>query len=258
MYKKISITVIGVILVGLFFLQNTFALSTYVGIEIQELKDDPAHSCAGVGTFGDQGRIRGFVSNPDDGYPIHYKLYRVSDSTVVWENDSTANTDYQKGDIMYLPQMVDLTPGEEYGLFFDVDAYKIHLPLRDYGGFRATLNDTYWVSGRYARNAPKNEYYQRANSNACTYERGSYTSFYDSSCPIYGFAISNNRSNLNSGCWTDATEYNCDDEGITFAYVGWGGYGCPNLYDYSFKMYTTYLDLYKDTKGNFEFTFIFN
>jgi len=250
MYKKILKTVICLSLFSLFCVQSTFALSTYVGVKILELKDDPASSCAGVSGYGDQGRIRGFVSNPDEGYPIYYKLYKFSDGTVIWEGNSTNNTDYERGDTMLLPQVVDLTPGEEYGLFFDVDAYKIYLPLRDYYDFRATLDDIYWTSGRHKD--MEYEVSQLSTGNGCTFNRNALERYNGNNPYRQGITISNNRSKLNSACWSDDIDNNCDNEGMTYL-------GYSYSYTEAFKIGSSvYRDLYTSTKGNFEFTFIFN
>jgi len=258
MYKRILKTFICLSLFSLFCVQSTFALSTYVGVKIVDLKDAPSNSCIGVGGYGDQGRIRGFVSNPDDGYPIYYKLYKLSDGTVIREGDSVIDIDYEKGDTMLLPWVAELTPGEEYGLFFDVDAYKIYLPLQDYGtSFKATSNNTYWITGKTIKQ--EYERYAHSDNNLCTYNSVSNSYFYDSSCSQYaGMPVFNNRSNFNSGCVNDDSDYNCVNEGIMFVAFGRSGFQCGSHYIKNFRMDTSLVNLYTDTVGNFEFTFVFN
>ena len=129
----------------LFTIEDTNALSTYVGVRIDNLTDDPAYSCAGEPGYGPQGRIRALASIYPT-YPIYFNLSNSSGSTV-WSGDDTANTDYTNGDIMYLPNSVDLTIGEVYNIFFDVDAYRIYLPLVTDGTFIASLDDNYYTIG---------------------------------------------------------------------------------------------------------------
>jgi len=250
MYKKILNIIICVSLISLFCINSGFALSTYVGIKILDLRDDASYSCVGQSGYGDQGRIRGLVSNPDDGYPIYFKVYKVSDGTVIREMNSTADTDYEKGDTIVLPQSVDLIPGEEYGVFFDIDAYKIYLPLVDHGSFRATINDTYWTIGRKVRY--ENVYTQYSSGDTCSYGGKTTKSFgNDAAYHKNGLGITNNRSNIASNCWDDNIDYNCHTQ---------GGMAIGNEYPSAadFKMFASYVNLYTSTVGNFEFTFVFN
>jgi len=250
MYKKILNIIICVSLISLFCINSGFALSTYVGIKILDLRDDASYSCVGQSGYGDQGRIRGLVSNPDDGYPIYFKVYKVSDGTVIREMNSTADTDYEKGDTIVLPESVDLTPGEEYGVFFDIDAYKIYLPLVDYGSFHATINDTYWTIGSKVQK--EYVYTEYSSGDTCTY--GGRRTNYFGNDPAYhrsGVGVTNNRSNLGSNCWNDDINYNCHTQGSIAI-----GYEHPTYSN--FKMLGSYLNLHTSTVGNFEFTFVFN
>jgi hypothetical protein len=89
------------------------AIQTYVGINILDLKDTVCNK---------QMKI---VSNPGEGYPLHFKVTRNSDSVVLWEGDSTENLDYGTGDIILLPEPIDLASGEAYNLDMDVDMVAI-------------------------------------------------------------------------------------------------------------------------------------
>jgi len=244
MKKNYMFTII-LAFVFMLFIQNSFAIMTYVGVEIQELKDDPAHSCVGQSGYGDQGRIRGFVSNPTAGYPIYYKLYKVSDSSVLKEGNLTANTDFEKGDVMMLPEQADLTPGEEYGIFFDIDAIKIYLQLPNLGDFNATINDTYWTAGMY-RAANYQDTFVHSHSN-CQYK----STMFSWNNGAYFLGIANNRDVIKHSCITDGVANNCDEENIVNLLVG-------TFWAEDFNIDNSYLNLHTPTVGNLEFTFVFN
>lgn len=152
MIKKILaiISLLGLFLVSI---QSASALQTYVGVKILNLTDDPAASCAGEAGYGSQGRIRAISSILPD-YPIYFELRNVSDNSLIWSGDSTDDTDYEIGDVIQIPQLLDLTIGQDYKLFFDIDAIRIYLPLENYKYlssdpiWEATLDDNYWTAGK--------------------------------------------------------------------------------------------------------------
>jgi hypothetical protein len=131
-------------------IQQSSAVPVYVGIRVDNLTDDPSNSCAGIsGTgydYGSQGRVRAIAAILPT-YPIYYNLSKVSDGSTIWAGDGTDDTDYGIGDIMYLPASVDLTIGEDYNIFFDIDALRIYLPLTTTGSFTATVDDNYYTIG---------------------------------------------------------------------------------------------------------------
>ncbi|MFW6008532.1 MAG: hypothetical protein ACOCP8_04625, partial [archaeon] len=127
-------------------LQPVSSLQTYVGIKILNLTDDPSASCAGEDGYGYQGRIRGLSSILPD-FPIYFELRDAVDDSLIWAGDSTEDADYKIGDIIQMPQLVDLTIGKEYKLFFDINAIRIYLPLESHNDFERTINDIYWTAG---------------------------------------------------------------------------------------------------------------
>jgi hypothetical protein len=144
-------------------MQQSNAVPAYVGVKIDNLTDDSAHSCAGESGYGSQGRIRAIAAILPT-YPIYFNLSRTSDGATIWSGDGIEDTDYTIGDTIYIPDSIDLTIGEEYNFFFDIDAIKVYLPLRTYGSFTKTDNDTYYINGIYGSSAG---YWQKSNADGC-------------------------------------------------------------------------------------------
>lgn len=209
MIKKIIGILLGFIL---FFItmQSSFALETYVGFEILNLEDDPTASCVGEEGYGDQGRIRAISSMPPD-FPIYFQLTYASNGTVVWSGDSVEDTDYTIGDIVFLPEKVNLTIGETYKLFFDVDVIRIYLPVPTYSGFTATPDGNYWTAGTVGTNTGIEDVFA-SSSNGCGYN----TIISAYAYQTISFFISNVRdsSKLVHACMSDSNSRTCDDEGI--------------------------------------------
>jgi hypothetical protein len=102
------------LMVFLLSIYGVSAIQTYVGIDVLELKDSACNNDMKI------------VSNPGGGYPLHFKVTRNSDSVILWEGDSTEDIDYATGDVILLPEPVDLTSGEVYDLDMDVDMVGIN------------------------------------------------------------------------------------------------------------------------------------
>ena len=246
--KLISI----IVLLGLFLLgiQSAYALETYVGVRIVSLSDDPAASCVGYsgvpGGYGDQGRIRAISSMPPD-FPIYFELRHHATNDLIWSGNSVADVDYEVGDVIQIPETVDLTIGQDYRLFFDVDAIRITLPLVNLGGFEKTIDDQYWTVGRVGTGSTSTnrEYWQYSGSNNCAYSTSGNTG---GSSLVF---VSNTRdpTKLNHPCMTDSIAYNCDSQGIM---------GIPNSGTISFRTYGRYNNLLNSDVGNFELLFTFS
>lgn len=246
MYKKLLfyLSLFGLILVTI---QSSFALQTYIGIKILNLTDDPGVSC--VGQFNtavdplQQGRIRAISSIVGAEYPIEYPIYfnlsKTSDGSTIWTGNSTDDTDYEIGDVIQIPGLVDLTSGVEYNLFFDIDAIKFYLPLENYNDFEATVDDLYWTVGKLG-SLNYYENYVRGDPTTCTHSSESST--FQSNLLF----LSNSRNNsFENSCISDGTHYNCDEEGL----IG--------LYKYSGSSYSSerYANLHTSTVGNFNIRF---
>ena len=239
--KLISI----IVLLGLFLLgiQSAYALETYVGVRILNLTDDPAASCVGQAGYDSQGRIRALSSILPD-FPIYFELRYAGNDSLVWAGNDTNDIDYFINDTIMIPQLVDLTIGQDYRLFIDIDAIKIYLPLVDYQSFERTLHNEYWTAGRVGT-GHHSEYYQYSGGNNCVYSTSSWTS--QSSL----FFISNTRdpSKLNHPCMTDSISHNCHTHGIL---------GLFNSGSNSFRIYGRYNNLLNSNVGNMNIIFNFS
>ena len=152
-----------IITLSLILINITYGVNVYVGVKINNLSDDPAYSCAGESGYGPNGRIRALASIYPT-YPIYFNLSRVSDGSTVWAGNDTADTDYMIDDTIYLPNTVDLTIGDYYNFFFDVDAYMIYLPLITDGTFVANTEDHYYTIGSTTSTSR-----YRSTSGACAF-----------------------------------------------------------------------------------------
>lgn len=247
MIKKIIGILLGFIL---FFItmQSSFALETYVGFEILNLEDDPTASCVGEEGYGDQGRIRAISSMPPD-FPIYFQLTYASNGTVVWSGDSVEDTDYTIGDIVFLPEKVNLTIGETYKLFFDVDVIRIYLPVPTYSGFTATPDGNYWTAGTVGSFSDYAEEYFTSSSNGCSYSDVITNGLTRPSSLIF---ISNTRNpaKIIHSCMSDTSSYNCKSQGI------FGIYATDTTTD--FKINGLYRGLRFSNNGNFVLYFTVN
>jgi len=252
------------VLFGIFFvsLQSVSALNTYIGVKILNLTDDPAVNCAGLSTgdvdnplttnfnetaYDFRGRIRSISSILPE-YPVYFELSRVNDSTMIWSGNGTDDTDYEIGDIMYIPQTVDLDIGVDYKLFFDVDAIRMYLPLVNYGVFEATQNDNYWTIGKIGTGSNSYEYTYLSNVNGCTY--GSNVASLEYSVMF----ITNNRSTNNfiSACMTDNVAY-CNFPDVRAINNDRGTHSSKD-----FRINKKYENLYTSSVGNFQIQFTFS
>jgi hypothetical protein len=240
---KFIIYIFGLLFGCLFVIQSSFALDTYVGIEIMNLTDDSidtSNSCNNqAGGYGSQGRMRALSSILPD-YPIYFSLTYDSNGSIVWQGNSTDDGDFIIGDTMYLPNLVNMQSGVDYRLIFDIDAIRIYLPLVDFESFEKSVDDNYWTVGEFGGSS----YQERAIlSSSCSYS----TTLSAWTGVNYGTWVSNNRVNLSSDCNTDSIAHNCDELGLMA--IGRGGN--------SFKINGQYTDLYQPTIGIFEFVFTF-
>lgn len=251
--NKNLICLLAFILGMTFYIQSANALETYVGVEILNLTDDPSGSCAGEPGYGSQGRIRAFSSIVGDEYtnqfPIYFELRDASDNSLVWSGNSTKDTDYTIGDIIYLPQPVDLTPGSNYTLFFDIDAIRIYLPLENYNEFEASADNNYWTAG-VLNEESESEYSQYSSKDSC-----STTPSFEDNYYAYGILVGNNRD-LNVSCGSDGIEYNCHEVQTMNLIVRYGGSFDGRYTDFNAR--TKYDNLHQPDVGNFEFGFTFN
>lgn len=218
-----------------------YSLPTYIGIEILNMTDDPASSCANAdANYGPQGRIRA-LSSILPNYPIFFNL--TNSSGEVWSGNATKDTDYTIGDIIYMPYPINsLNSGEMYTLMFDIDAIRIYLPLEDVSSgevWSANANDEYWTLGKKG-SSPNYEIIMSVSNYGCLPPN----IYYHSDSPNDNNFYFSNRTNINSSCMDDSTSYNCDELGAIM------------LNDYSFNMDKKYNNLYQPTVGNFYLNFV--
>lgn len=232
-------------------IQDTYSLNTYVGIKILNLTDDPSASCAGEAGYGSQGRIRAISSivgaEYTNEFPIYFELRNASDNSLIWDGNSTEDTDYVIGETIYLPDLIQMYSGSNYNLFFDVDAIRINLPAESHEQtvtiyWNATDDDNYWTAGKVGVGI-RDEIIMRSSGNVCSFFNFLYID------QLRGtFFISNNRSsNLISDCTTDSTNGNCGSEGLCGVY--------DTIYD--FKSDGKYSNLHQSDVGNFNLAFTF-
>jgi len=251
--KKVLI-VISIIGLFLFSIQSSLALSTYVGVKILNLTDDPTASCSGQYTVDvdpyQQGRIRAISSILPD-YPIYFNLSYSSNGSTVWAGNSNEDIDYTINDIIYLPNTIDMQTGIDYKLFLDIDAIRIYLPLPNINSFQATLDDNYWTIGLDGTTG-EGEDIALSQANSCFYSgSGNHGSI------IYRF-IANNRSILSTYCESDGIPNNCDNIGKIGIIERSSGACCAYNANQDFYSFEKYNDLYTSNVGNINFAFTFN
>lgn len=255
--------VLGFLSIFLFiFSSDCFALPTYVGLRIEDLKDDPAASCSDSddGDYGRMGRIRALSSIPPS-FPIFMNLTKVSDGSQIWAGDIVENCsaqgldgqgcDYTIGDVIMIPDSVSLDLGVNYNIFMDIDAIRIYLPLPDENtdsscddGWIGTADDEYWTAGQQ-RSVQSGCYFwsDDVGGDDCKY-LGRGGAGYDM------FYISNIRTtDLTHSCATDSSAYNCDSYNLM---------GIKQQDGDDFQIKDQYDNLYDSTHGNFLFGFTFN
>lgn len=245
MFEKLKKSIfIFFIIIFSFNLVN--ALNVYVGLEILTLEDDPTYSCinSANGDYGPQGKIRAISSILPD-HPLYFNLSKQSDGTTVWAGDGTKDTDYGPGEIIFLPNPIDLTSGETYNLMMDIDAIRIYLPLNtyssSYGTWSETTNDEYWTAGQVG--AGGNCEFMARGRSSCAYST-TYQCYYGQSSLMF---VGNYRGKLTNSCATDGTNYNCDQIGLI---------GMYRSSDWNFKIANSYNNLYQPTVGNFNMQFV--
>ncbi len=245
-----------VLLVFAFSFQSVYSLETYVGVTILNLSDDPTASCAGAPGYGDQGRIRA-ISSVLPEYPIYYELSSASNGSMIWSGNSTDDVDYVVGETMYLPEPVDLTIGETYELFFDIDAIRVYLPLADHDIFNATPDNNYWIVGNEI-SLNEDQFVFISSEYGCSLGCGT------GSCgsPDYITTLTSgdrlvpifNSRNLDESCFDDGIASNC---------LNAAGYQTYNYFygwtsDWNFNTNGRYNNLHNSSNGNFNLAFTFN
>lgn len=249
--KKIIFNIL--IISGLFFsiFPEIYSISTYVGLRIEDLRDDPTASCIGASTFyGRMGRIKALSSIPPS-YPIFMNLTKVIGNTQIWAGNIVKNCtednldgqgcDYTIGDIIMIPDSVDLELNTNYNLFMDIDAIRIYLPLRNKDGFHATPDDNYWTAGQ--QKSGSNSEYCMDSKSICEY-----SGYFDLNGDMF-FLSSKRNGDLTSSCATDSTTRNCDD--IELMGI------CQTSSSNDFNIHDRYDNLYDSNHGNFLFGFTF-
>ena len=239
-------------------LQNSFALNTYVGIKILDLKDDPEHSCANQATndpsgvldnYGPMGRIRAISSIFDNGLPLYFNLSK-SDGTVIFQGNDTKDCgldgggcEYTINDTIFLPNTVLLTDGEDYNLMMDIDAIKVYLPINSQSAFTRNSDNMYWTAGAYAYEAESGVV---SYNDLCSYGT------MQSNSNSYNYMYFGNKRYINLGsdsCFNDNTLFNCDNNG--FIGVEHSGF------EDSFNIDAIYKDLYQPDIGNINIGFTY-
>ena len=212
----------------MFFASNAYSIMTYVGVEILDLKDDPAHSCAGETGYGSQGRIRA-ISSIVGHHPLYFNLSKTSDGSTVWSGDGTENVDYTIGDTIYLPTAVDLTVSETYNFFFDIDAIRIYVPMTSDGGvFTRTADNNYWTAGGVYSSA-FDERGMSSQSGTCL-PNSNYLLY-----PITMIYSNTRDRSLLDTCYTDGLTGNCVARGLYGVLAGNNDFKTDYQYDYLYQ-----------------------
>ncbi|MCA9495663.1 MAG: hypothetical protein KC589_01870 [Nanoarchaeota archaeon] len=230
------------VLIFFICLNSSYALNTYVGVEIVNLTDQNGSSCSGVSGYGSQGRIRAFSSILPS-YPIFYNLTNTTSGEEIWAGDSTEDTDYTIGDVMFLPVSVDLVSGQNYTLFFDIDAIRVYINAGSHSAKSADNN--YWTVGRYGGNI-NNENIVRSNADDCTYANLAWS---DKAYAMYMVGDRNGDIADSANCRNGASSACAGNGLLSVARTGW-----PTQ---DFNINSKYDNLYQSTKGNFQFGFTF-
>ncbi len=236
--EKRIISIFTIFILFILSIQSVSALNVYLGLEIITLTDDPANGCINhaSASYGPQGRIRA-ISSILPSHPLYFNLTNQSNGAQIWAGDSTKDTDYGPGEIIFLPNPIDLQSGVTYNLMMDIDAIRVYLPLISFDSFVETSNDEYWTAGKLGI-AGKIEPMVRSSS--CTY-LGTYSAYATTDTTIFYSSV---RGNLIHSCMTDNINYNCDD----YQYI-------PTAPGGDFNVNRKYDNLYQPTVGNFNMQF---
>jgi len=147
--KKINILFFISMTFAVCFSQLSFAIPTYVGIEIINLTDDPndSNNCINKFGYGPQGKIRAISSILPD-YPIYFEISDPSNSSnIVYSQNSTKDSDYVIGDTIWAPTTANLDIGKTYDMKIDIDAIKIYLDITDSSKSFVSPNNEYYTVG---------------------------------------------------------------------------------------------------------------
>ena len=219
------------------FVESSFALETYIGIQINNLTDDPAHSCVGEPGYPASGRIQA-ISSILPTYPLYFNLSYYSNGSTIWSGNSIFDQDYEIGDTIYVPQAFNLSSGESYKIMMDIDAIRIFLPMTNANGFTKTGDNNYWTAG-YVGTGSDYEYQTQSSNCAFTINQ-----LYGN--PTLLFFSSKNRAVLSSSCYSvDYITYNCLPAG--FIGIAGGQFRIDGLYN----------NMYLSNVGNVDFYFTY-
>ncbi|MCA9495665.1 MAG: hypothetical protein KC589_01880, partial [Nanoarchaeota archaeon] len=221
----------------------SYALNTYVGIKIINLTDDSADSCMNETEYGGQGRIRAFSSILPS-YPIFYNLTNTTNGEEIWAGNSTEDIDYMVGDTMFLPVSVDLDYGQNYNLFFDIDAIRVYINAGTHSA--KSVDNNYWTVGVYGGNI-NNEDIIRSNVDGCGYS----TKTYDDKSKAWYMAKYRTGDIADSANCRNGASTAC--AGNNLVAVSRGGWPTQD-----FNVNYKYDNLYQASKGNFQFGFTFS
>ena len=216
-----------------------YSLNTYVGVKIIDLKDDPSNSCASESGYNSQGRIQALSSILPD-YPIYMEIRNLSGTPLYSGNVS--DNDYVIGDTIFFPNEIDLTIGENYSVFFDVDAIRFFLNLPPthsmYSGpiFTRNLDNNYWsIGNKFTLVGDSNGKTIESDTSGCQFERS------------WGWGPNvNHYKNRSMVGNTSCTMYDC------FKTLD---YSSDN--SKSFRINGLYSNIYQPTIGNFNVGFTF-
>jgi hypothetical protein len=228
-----------IILLMIFLVCISSVNAISLGINIVDLKDTVC------------GKNMKIVSNPGEGYPLHFKLRKISNNELVWEGDSTSDLDYDNGDVIMidLPSVVQLINGEIYELEMDVDMVAIHRPtLNSYVYLRDSPTMASMPCGSTTVNNPCRQPYPLGDhGNSCMQAHCTGIQHYGATngCSNYksGFLInhndrSGNQITLNLGTrYYNGCGYRCDVEDV------YGG---------------NFANFYQPNSGLFKMEFVYN
>jgi len=223
------------------FVESSFALETYIGIQINNLTDDPAHSCVGEPGYPASGRIQA-ISSILPTYPLYFNLSYYSNGSTIWSGNSIFDQDYEIGDTIYLPQAFNLSSGESYKIMIDIDAIRVYLSMVDGWGFTTSSDNNYWTAGHMGTTSVNSQ--RPVASNSCISSGNSNTNWKNTL-----FFISKNRATLLDSCMSSGVASDCEVKGFI------GIDKTDTIYD--FKIDTSYNNLHLSTVGNFVFNFIY-
>lgn len=144
---------------------------------------------------------------------------------------------------MFLPNSVNLSSGENYTLFFDIDAIRVYINAGSHS--EKSADNNYWTVGVYGGNI-NNENIVRSTAGTCTY---SDLAWGDKANAIYMVGDRSGDISDSTNCRNGASSA-CAGNGIlSVTRTGWA--------TQDFNVNNKYDNLYQSSKGNFQFGFTF-